>query len=92
MIREPVCSQSVPRHRLADRRLAGTGASGQHLQNPRAQRQRRLFNLPLQPVLIHHLPQPGYGAEKISIRSVHDNKHSGHAAMETASGDRRIRQ
>ena len=53
-----------PRQR-GDCRLAGTGASGQVLQDPRIQRQRRrLFNLPLQPVLIHHLPQPGYGAEK----------------------------
>ena len=53
-----------PRQR-GDRRFAGTGASGQVLQDPRIQRQqRRLFNLPLQPVLIHHLPQPGYGAEK----------------------------
>ncbi len=53
-----------PRQR-GDRRFAGTGASGQVLQDPRIQRQRRrLFNLPLQPVLIHHLPQPGYGEEK----------------------------
>ena len=48
-----------PRQR-GDRRLAGSGASGQVLQDPKIQRQRRrLFNLPLQPVLIHHLPQPG---------------------------------
>ena len=52
-----------PRQR-GDRRLARTGASRQHLQDPRIQRQRRLSNLPIQPVLIHHLPQPGYGAEK----------------------------
>ncbi len=57
------CLLLDPRQR-GDRRLARTGASGQHLQDPRIQRQRRLFNLPLQPVLIHHLPQPGYGAEK----------------------------
>ena len=52
-----------PRQR-GDRRLARTGASRQHLQDPRIQRQRRLSNLPIQPVLIHHLPQPSYGAEK----------------------------
>ena len=52
-----------PRQR-GDRRLAGTGTSTQHLQNPRIQRQRWLISLPLQPVLIHHLPQPSYGAEK----------------------------
>jgi hypothetical protein len=80
-----------PRQR-GDRRLAGTVACRQYLQDPRIQRQRRLSNLPLQPVLIHHLPQPGYRAEKIGIRSMHDNKRIGHAAMETSSGDRRIRQ
>ena len=52
-----------PRQR-GDRRLAGTVACRQYLQDPRIQRQRRLSNLPLQPVLIHHLPQPGYRAEK----------------------------
>ena len=52
-----------PRQR-GDRRLAETVACRQYLQDPRIERQRRLSNLPLQPVLIHHRLQPGYGAEK----------------------------
>jgi hypothetical protein len=35
------------------------GASRQYLQNPRIQRQQRLFNLPLKQELIPQLPQPG---------------------------------
>ena len=46
-------------------------SKGQHLQNLGIQRQRRQSHLPLKQDLIHHLPQPGQGAEAAAIAEIH---------------------